>query len=277
MPRFNMSDEDAQALVNYFAAADRTGNPAMGVEYPYLKIAQREPGYMEERAKNYVGKLTKEELTARETEVGRIFQTVQADRLAEMKRDVPSAEALIKQAKADKEAADKGPDAQKKTDAANALAAAERALEKLKGDIGKLEPLVTAKDVKGLVNQWRDEQAYATDAYRLVASYKLCLQCHQVGNVEPSQQLGPPLALAAERLRPEWTLRWIANPNRMLTYLSRMPAMFPNEGENADNPKLFHGTPLDRAAAARDLLLDFPKLADLPANRQYRPGAGGQP
>lgn len=43
MPRFNMSDDEAQALANYFAAVD-------GTEFPYQLIAEREPGYL--NAKN---------------------------------------------------------------------------------------------------------------------------------------------------------------------------------------------------------------------------------
>lgn len=39
MPRFNMSDEEAQALANYFAAVD--GSP-----FPYQLIAEREPAYL---------------------------------------------------------------------------------------------------------------------------------------------------------------------------------------------------------------------------------------
>lgn len=42
MPRFNMSADEAQALANYFAAAD-------GAVYPYQAIPQREPQYLEER------------------------------------------------------------------------------------------------------------------------------------------------------------------------------------------------------------------------------------
>src|SRR5262249_10364748 len=34
MPRFNMSDDDARTLVNYFAAVDRRHNPGIGLEYP---------------------------------------------------------------------------------------------------------------------------------------------------------------------------------------------------------------------------------------------------
>lgn len=42
MPRFNLSQEEAQALANYFAAVD-------GTSYPYQIIAEREPGYLSER------------------------------------------------------------------------------------------------------------------------------------------------------------------------------------------------------------------------------------
>jgi hypothetical protein len=38
MPRFNMSEQEAQTLANYFAAVDE-------VEYPYQLIPQTEPGY----------------------------------------------------------------------------------------------------------------------------------------------------------------------------------------------------------------------------------------
>ncbi len=39
MPRFNMSDEEAQSLANYFAAVD-------GAPYPYQQVPQREPEYL---------------------------------------------------------------------------------------------------------------------------------------------------------------------------------------------------------------------------------------
>ncbi len=34
MPKFNMSGEEAMALVNYFGAADKLGNPGAGITYP---------------------------------------------------------------------------------------------------------------------------------------------------------------------------------------------------------------------------------------------------
>ena len=41
MPRFNMSDDEAQILANYFAAAD-------GVPYPYQSLPETEPDYLAE-------------------------------------------------------------------------------------------------------------------------------------------------------------------------------------------------------------------------------------
>ena len=40
MPRFNMDDDEARALANYFAAADRA-------EYPYQPVPQRQPAYLD--------------------------------------------------------------------------------------------------------------------------------------------------------------------------------------------------------------------------------------
>lgn len=46
MPRFNISDEESQALANYFPAVD-------GVEFPYQRIPQQEPAYLAEREREY--------------------------------------------------------------------------------------------------------------------------------------------------------------------------------------------------------------------------------
>ncbi len=42
MPRFNLDDDEARALANYFAAAD-------GADYPYQPVPQRQPGYLADR------------------------------------------------------------------------------------------------------------------------------------------------------------------------------------------------------------------------------------
>src|SRR5207248_3355703 len=57
MPRFNMSTEEAQALVNYFASVSKLDNPALGLTYPYETVPQRDARYWTERNQRYVGRL----------------------------------------------------------------------------------------------------------------------------------------------------------------------------------------------------------------------------
>lgn len=47
MPRFNMSDAEAQALANYFAAVENA-------EYPYQNIPQKQPGYISTQTRHYL-------------------------------------------------------------------------------------------------------------------------------------------------------------------------------------------------------------------------------
>ena len=49
MPRFNMSDDEAQSLANYFAAVD-------DVPYPYQLISEREPSYLSQRDSEFHAK-----------------------------------------------------------------------------------------------------------------------------------------------------------------------------------------------------------------------------
>src|SRR5439155_23109580 len=84
------------------------------------------------------------------------------------------------------------------------------------------------EDYQKLNEAWIEKDAYAADAYRLLANYNTpCLSCHAIGNIPPKQAQGPPLDLTWERLRPEWTLRWIANPERMISYPTPTPQNFP--------------------------------------------------
>src|SRR5262249_1000645 len=46
MPRFSLSEEDAMSLVNYFAAVDKTSNPGIKLDYPYLAVKEREDDYL---------------------------------------------------------------------------------------------------------------------------------------------------------------------------------------------------------------------------------------
>lgn len=54
MPRFNMSDAEAQALADYFAAVD-------GAEYPYQQVEVREAGYLAQRNAEFRAQWPKKE------------------------------------------------------------------------------------------------------------------------------------------------------------------------------------------------------------------------
>jgi hypothetical protein len=117
---------------------------------------------------------------------------------------------------------------------------------------------------------------YAGDAYRLLTatdpSTKLCIACHQVGNVPSPDPVGPNLALASARLRPEWTKRWLCYPDRMM-HPTVMPQNFPNGKQQYK--AIFDGSSLEQATAVRDVLMNLPNVADRPENRYQRPSTGG--
>jgi mono/diheme cytochrome c family protein len=217
MPKFNMSPDDAQALVNYFAAVDRLTNPGIDLTYPYETIPQRDNRYWEELNRKYRDRLTQ-----------------------------PMIEERLK------------------------------ALDPIwKGELEQLPEKEPAKQKEQLAawrKQWLDQDVYATDAFRLVANYNTCLGCHQVGDMQPSNRAaqGPPLYLASERLRPGWTERWIANPKRFW-YLSNNPPMPQNYARDTQDRKIFDGDPIEQIRAARNVLMNYPRILDMPANRSYRP------
>ena len=115
---------------------------------------------------------------------------------------------------------------------APALADRERAMDPI---WAKLQD-AKAGTKTALQENWLSSGVYATDAYRLLGNYNTpCLGCHQVGLFpakNPKHEQGPPLDLAWERLRPGWTMRWIANPDRLLSYPDSHAAEFPQrQGE----------------------------------------------
>jgi hypothetical protein len=97
------------------------------------------------------------------------------------------------------------------------------------------------------------------------------LKCHNVGTVQAESAQGPNLILSSDRLRPEWTLEWLANPVRLFTYPPNMPQNFAkNSVEWQDS---FAGPSLEQARAARDVLMDLPRIAELPEVKKLAPAA----
>jgi mono/diheme cytochrome c family protein len=260
MPKFNMSDDDAMTLVNYFAAVDRRENPGIGLNYPYEAIPQRSADYLGKESQEYVAGLGRAAVDQRIEEQklqSLVWERLLNERISDVGQEVKAAEAQLGSASA----ADKR-GAQKKLDALK------EQLKKLSDESGKKTYL------DELRKSWEQQRAFATDAYRLLANYNLCLSCHEVGTTPAKQQIGPVLTLTEERLRPDWTFRWIANPQRLLIYPKAehpMPQNFPaNKTQYQD---LFVGTPREQAAAVRAALMNYAKVAEIPENRFYRPPA----
>ena len=95
----------------------------------------------------------------------------------------------------------------------------------------------------------------------------------------PVEQVqGPSLALTADRLRPEWTRRWIAMPQRFMHYKTVMPQNFPANVKPNPYPESFVGSENnfseEQIRAVRDFLMIYPQVADWPVLK-YRSAAGG--
>ena len=176
MPRFNMSDEEAQSLANYFAAVD-------GMPYPYQLIAEREPAYLRQQD-------------------------------ADFHATFPA-----------------------KTD------------------------------------------DYLSESWKML-NVQLCIKCHSVGGnqvkvTDPSKDIrGPNLDLAAERLRPDWTLLWLYKPNWLTPYTS-MPVPLPPQGPGAQPryPELFGDNGLKQTISLRDALMNYHKLLEREGKAPSQPAA----
>ncbi len=262
MPRFNMSDEEAHALVNYFASHSKTTNPGIDLTYPYAQVPERDEDFLSRRNRVYVERLKKNkgEYDKRMEEMKPIWRQMLADQVAEQEATVAEARKALAAAK--------------DADKATAQGFLDLATKRLK----EIQDQAKKEDYKAQEQEWEAHGAYARDGYKLITNRLLCLNCHQVGNLEasnPEIQRGPPLALAQDRLRPGWVERWVANPQRFLTYPSVMPQYFlPAEPKFQE---LFLGSSLEQIEAARDVLMNFRKVAEMPAIRtRPAPQPGGK-
>ena len=256
MPKFNMSEEDAMTLVNYFGAVAKQSNPGAGVTYPYLKIEQTDARYWEDRNKEY-----QERLKAVGGADGKGLDQRAKELLGEMKKGVQLHLDAVKAAAA----AAKGDDKTRK----------DAEVKELTATIEKWDKQIKEGNVADLVKEWQSPNAYAADAYRLVAANpNICTKCHSIGGLKIDNANGPDLSIAFERLRPEWTFEWITNPDRMFEYSPTMPQNFPKD--SVDYKEYFAGDPRDQARAARDVLMDLPRIDNLPANRATRAAVTGE-
>jgi nitrate reductase cytochrome c-type subunit len=257
MPKFNMSSEEARTLVNYFSGVSRLTNPGSGVTSEYVDVHQHDEAYWQARTREYIQRLKGDK---KYDERVKQMESVWQDAL---KRQIAEAEAGLDAAKQTvKDAPEGEPRKQKQQD-----------VDTREANIKKWKEERDKKNYDRLRQRWDARGAYASDAYRLVTDRNLCLQCHSVGDVAAALPQGPNLDLTAQRLRPEWVRQWIANPDRLFGYKPAMPQNFPNDSLEYQN--VFLGRPLDQVTAVRDVLMDLPRVADMPGNRSRAPVAAG--
>ncbi|HTO93469.1 MAG TPA: hypothetical protein VMM80_03830, partial [Bacteroidota bacterium] len=88
-----------------------------------------------------------------------------------------------------------------------------------------------------------------------------CIKCHPTGNAPPpgaTSDLAPDLTKARDRLKPEWIIEWLADPNK-LQEGTRMPTFFP-DGQSA-LPDVLGGDARKQETAIRDYVISIGRPA----------------
>jgi hypothetical protein len=91
-----------------------------------------------------------------------------------------------------------------------------------------------------------------------------CKDCHAIGDYIPTGRArghGPDLAQVYQRLRPEYTRQWIANPKMFLPYTPMPVNIFKYDPEAEHlgglDQRLYHGTSIEQLDAVVDLLMNY--------------------
>lgn len=128
--------------------------------------------------------------------------------------------------------------------------------------------------------------ALLNDAMKIVTDGNYCVKCHSLGDylVKGSpKSLGPNLDHVYSRLRPDYTRRWVGNPQRILPYTG-MPVNIPfdptppNFGGVAQ--ALFPGPSISQLDGVVDLLMNYDEYTRRQTSVKglvKEPAAGGQP
>ena len=253
--RFNLSDDAAGSPVNYCAAVDKTTNT--GLAYNTHIRWSRSGRRLYQVAYDAIPGSPHGKENPRSPQ-----RAAQSDLEEAASEQVSQLEEKIKQARS---AVDKAP--------ANSN---DRKLAE--AEVSRLQPAKGIQDLSTQVQDWESEKVYLTDAYRLTVNNNICLVCHEVGAWGKQPPMGPRLDNINERMRPDWILRWVASPERLLVYPvgnEPMPKNFPKDKPQFDD--VFLGTPFEQVSAVRDLLMVLPKAANMPENHYFRPPEGTLP
>ena len=121
----------------------------------------------------------------------------------------------------------------------------------------------------------RERDEYWGQAWQLVTSHRqACVGCHAVagrgaaGNPnDPNVIMGPNLGSVNSRLRPDWVLRFLSNPVRIIPYTS-MPQNFPPNEPNAIAEELSPGTSLEHIDAVRNVLMNYNNVFEMEVTKK---------
>ncbi|MFL5439748.1 MAG: c-type cytochrome [Myxococcales bacterium] len=117
------------------------------------------------------------------------------------------------------------------------------------------------------------------EATALMAELK-CTSCHVIGKLAPNQDpasAAPNFLLAKSRLRPDWILAWLKNPNALLEG-TRMPSFWDfSDPQHPTGPsQAFGGDPKAQIEALRDLLMHLGEPGYEPPRTKTASIAGGR-
>ncbi len=100
------------------------------------------------------------------------------------------------------------------------------------------------------------------DALKIVTDANYCTKCHLLGDFNPTgseRAKAPRLDQVYKRLRPNFTLDWVANPKRLLPYTG-MPVNIPHD--KPVSQALYSGTSDEQLNAVVDLLLNYDRFME---------------
>ena len=294
MPKFNMSQDEAQALAAYFASVSRQQNSGVRIEYPIEVIPQQAPfdsTYWKKKNQEYIQRLKdtpapggKKSLYELRLEQLRPFWKGDLQPRLDAAKALADADKVFKEAlqkridaakkkaeakkttfgPAEEEAVKNAFDMYEKPGLQSSIDAAKENVLAWEEEIARLAKAVHKIPAAQQEKEWEEQNAYVVDSFKVVN--KVCAACHQLGKIPQKLGIeGPPLTEVHNRLRADWTEEWIAGPKHF-NYQSIMVANF---GNKPSEQGLFPGTPMDQVTAATDLLMVYPRMEDLPLNRYW--------
>src|SRR5207237_2087498 len=97
MPKFSLSAEEAQALVDYSAAVEKRANPDNGLVYPYTKTPQRSEltgDYWKDKTRDFMKQLEQHKLSDQEKKTyAVVWRKMQAETQDRAKTELKAAQA----------------------------------------------------------------------------------------------------------------------------------------------------------------------------------------